>query len=357
MATIDVLKSPTASPDDMSGLKLLSDHGYTAADLLAVIAKTEGNGCVNDFSRTLAAASWASVLPSDAVSVFSGGTEGVLAPHVCLVVSTSEATCPGAHAPGGALVAAVGRTGPVRHLDLGRARQATAVAEVVSELCLQLGLTSAEVHLVLVKCPLLTSDQVTECEFEGGEPVTRDTYSSMARSRAASALGVAMALGECSSAGAEAALRGELEVWSSVASVSSGAELEDCKVLVVGSSPSAEGPLRAAHTVMRDALDSDAVLALLRRVEAEGGEVVQVLAKAEADPSGSIRGRRHTMLTDSDLPSTRHARAAVGGLLAGLVGDSAIYVSGGAEHQGPPGGGPVTVLYRLGARRESDGDG
>jgi cyanuric acid amidohydrolase len=53
------------------------------------------------------------------------------------------------------------------------------------------------------------------------------------------------------------------------------------------------------------------------------------------------------MLTDSDFQSTRHARAAVGGLLAGLFGDPCIYVSGGAENQGPPGGGPITVVYRV----------
>jgi cyanuric acid amidohydrolase len=56
---------------------------------------------------------------------------------------------------------------------------------------------------------------------------------------------------------------------------------------------------------------------------------------------------RHTMLTDSALQSTRHARATVGGLLAGLVQDTAIYVSGGAAGQGAPGGGSLTVLYRL----------
>jgi cyanuric acid amidohydrolase len=53
------------------------------------------------------------------------------------------------------------------------------------------------------------------------------------------------------------------------------------------------------------------------------------------------------MLTDSDISSTRHARAAVGGLVAALKGDGAVYVSGGAEHQGPPGGGSVTVIYEL----------
>ncbi len=53
------------------------------------------------------------------------------------------------------------------------------------------------------------------------------------------------------------------------------------------------------------------------------------------------------MNTDSDLHSTRHARAAVGGLVAGLVGDAAVYVSGGAEGQGPSGGGSLCLVYRV----------
>ena len=50
------------------------------------------------------------------------------------------------------------------------------------------------------------------------------------------------------------------------------------------------------------------------------------------------------MLDDSDIHSTRHARALVGGVLAGVIGDTLLYVSGGAEHQGPPGGGPVAII-------------
>jgi cyanuric acid amidohydrolase len=53
------------------------------------------------------------------------------------------------------------------------------------------------------------------------------------------------------------------------------------------------------------------------------------------------------MLNDSDINSTRHARAAVGGVLASIVRRTALYVSGGAEHQGPPGGGPVAALVRM----------
>jgi cyanuric acid amidohydrolase len=52
------------------------------------------------------------------------------------------------------------------------------------------------------------------------------------------------------------------------------------------------------------------------------------------------------MLNDTDVSSTRHARAAVGGLVSGLAGTSAVYVSGGAEHQGPAGGGPIAVIAR-----------
>ncbi|MBT7906884.1 MAG: hypothetical protein HN582_05265, partial [Marinovum sp.] len=69
-----------------------------------------------------------------------------------------------------------------------------------------------------------------------------------------------------------------------------------------------------------------------------------IFAKAEASTSGKIRGLRHTMLNDSDISSTRHARAMVGGTLGGLIGRTDLFISGGAEHQGPDGGGPVALI-------------
>ena len=75
--------------------------------------------------------------------------------------------------------------------------------------------------------------------------------------------------------------------------------------------------------------------------------MVQVFAKAEADPRGKIRGNRHTRDTDSDIHSTRHSRAAVGGLVAELVGDTLVYVSGGVEGQGLVGGGGLCIIYRV----------
>ena len=70
---------------------------------------------------------------------------------------------------------------------------------------------------------------------------------------------------------------------------------------------------------------------MLEQVRNESWEAQQIFAKAEADPTGKTRRKRHSINTDSDLHSTRHARKAVGGLFAGLVRDAEIYVSGGAD--------------------------
>jgi cyanuric acid amidohydrolase len=124
-------------------------------------------------------------------------------------------------------------------------------------------------------------------------------------------------------------------------------------VIVMGNSVRSTSPFVMGHAVMRDSIDISAVLEAFKSVglaladAQRDGRLVNVFAKAEASPDGRVRGFRHTMLDDSDIGSTRHARAAVGGLIGGLAGTGAVYVSGGAEHQGPPGGGPVAVIARV----------
>ena len=142
-------------------------------------------------------------------------------------------------------------------------------------------------------------------------------------------------------------------MWSGRASASAGIELVNHEIVVLGMSPRWSGPLAIDHAVMDDAIDVEPVRAALRRLglEAAGqlrpdprGRLVALLGKAEASHDGRLRGHRHTMLDDSDISSTRHARAFVCGALAGLVGHAELYVSGGAEHQGPDGGGPVALI-------------
>lgn len=70
-----------------------------------------------------------------------------------------------------------------------------------------------------------------------------------------------------------------------------------------------------AHDVMEDAIDADTVRRALAGAGVNGdrSRVVGIFAKAEAEPSGRIRGRRHTLMDDSDINHTRHAPAAVAG--------------------------------------------
>src|ERR1700760_1980316 len=71
-----------ASPDDMSGLPAAIAEGRIHRDqVVAVLGKTEGNGCVNDFTRALAARALHDVLGAGPCLVMSGGTEGGLSPH------------------------------------------------------------------------------------------------------------------------------------------------------------------------------------------------------------------------------------------------------------------------------------
>jgi cyanuric acid amidohydrolase len=68
------------------------------------------------------------------------------------------------------------------------------------------------------------------------------------------------------------------------------------------------------------------------------------MVKGMPDPAGTVRGQRHTMLDDTDINAQRHIRAALGGLASAVLGDGRIFVSGGAEHQGPDGGGLVAII-------------
>ena len=137
------------------------------------------------------------------------------------------------------------------------------------------------------------------------------------------------------------------DLYSSVASTSAGSELSNCEILVLGNAPHSTSALVIGHSVMRHALDVDAVKAALSNTGQSTESIVNVFAKAEANPTGEILGYRHTMLDDSDISHTRMARAVVGAVVASVIHDPMIYVSGGAEHQGPAGGGPIAVIARL----------
>jgi cyanuric acid amidohydrolase len=365
---VQVWRIPCNGPGDLSGARALIDAGeIVAADIVAVMGKTEGNGCVNDFTREYASSAWCHLLAPalgcmpDAVHarvalVMSGGTEGVLSPHFTVFTRRWVAEAPAGL--GKRLVVGVAHTRAFLPEELGRTAQVDATAEAVAEAMRDAGIESADdVHFVQVKCPLLTAAKVSAALARGAAPVTHDSYESMGYSRGASALGVAVALGEVAREEVcDASVMSDWRLFSARASASAGIELEDNVVIVLGEAQGSASAFRIAHAVMRDAIDAASVRALLRDAfgldperdaQALSARLVNLLAKAEASPDGRVRDTRHTMLNDSDIHSTRHARAVVGGVLASVAGHTALYVSGGAEHQGPAGGGPVAAILRV----------
>jgi len=365
-----VFRLPTRHPSDVSGLTALIDAGHVeAAEILAVFGKTEGNGCVNDFSRPLAVTALEAMLAErlgctrEAVAarvalVMSGGTEGGLSPHLLVVARRETEQAEGAGPPAGALAVGTAFTPEFGPEEIGRMAQVRATAGAVRRAMDAAGLTDpSDVHFVQVKCPLLTSARIGEAEARGHTVATHDTYASMGLSRGASALGIGLALGEIAPAGIDdSAIGRRSDLYSGRASTSAGIELMRNEVIVLGNAPGWSGPLRIAHRVMRDGIDLSAIREALadlglsapgQLAPEQARRVLAVLAKAEPTRDGRIRGLRHIMSDDSDINATRHARALVGGVAAAAIGRTDLFVSGGAEHQGPDGGGPVAIIAHV----------
>ena len=373
--SVNVVRIATKGPGDVSGLLSLIEQGkIDPKSIVAILGKTEGNGGVNDFTREYAVSALSAALapyvdlPPHRVEqriafVMSGGTEGVLSPHITVFTRDGAANRVSPDISGKRLSIGMAHTRDFLPEEIGRGVQIRETARAVAAAMAEAAIVDPQdVHFVQIKCPLLTSDRVEAAAARGNKTVTNSAYGSMAYSRGASALGVAVALGEIEGEIDDEHVLRRFDLFSSVASTSAGIELMHNVVIVLGNSASSAAPFEIGHAVMRDAIDSRAVLEALKSVgltteddpaPIAGRQLVNIFAKAEASPNGSVRGFRHIMLEDTDISSTRHARAAVGGLISGLAGTGAVYVSGGAEHQGPPGGGPVAAIARL-STRDSD---
>jgi len=361
---IEVAKVELKTVQDASGLDASIRSGrFTADQVVAVIGKTEGNGGVNDFTRILADQAFRSVLMksgqrserdvANIPMVWSGGCDGVITPHAT-IFARNEKTGPASQSR-----LAIGTSMSVELLpeDIGRPAMLKKVADAVKAAMRDAGIDDIkDVHYVQTKTPLLTIDSVRDAESRG-QRVACELHDSMGVSNGTTALGIAVALGEVEMPKAEDICH-NLDLYSSVASCSSGVELTQAQIVLLGNKPGAGGRYRIGHSVMKDALDIDGIYDAIRNAGLElperprasdlGGRVVNCFMKCEADRTGILRGRRQIMLDDSDVHHHRHSKAAVGGVAAAAIGDPAVFVSVDAMHQGPQGGGPVIAIIDAG---------
>jgi barbiturase len=366
---IEVRKVPLHHVSDASELTRLIAAGAIDADrVIAVIGKTEGNGGVNDYTRILAdrafrealvaAGKRSSAEVAEVPIVWSGGTDGVISPHATVFATAAPADAETTSEPRLSVGFAISE--PLLPEDIGRTAMITKVAAAVRTAMAEAGISDpSDVHYVQTKTPLLTIGTISAAKSRGHTVWTENTGESMDVSNGTAALGIAVALGEIEMPD-DAVIMRDRALCSSVASCSSGVELDRAQVVVAGNVRGIGGRYRIGHSVMRDALDADGIWAAIRNAGLDlpdrprpadlDGRLVNVFLKCEASQDGMVRGWRNAMLDDSDVHWHRQIKACVGGVAAAVTGDPAVFVSVSAAHQGPDGGGPVAAIVDLGPR-------
>ncbi|WP_344802562.1 ring-opening amidohydrolase [Allohahella marinimesophila] len=356
MKSVQIHAFEMRSPDDTRALEQALEVGAIEGDeIVCILVKTEGNGLANDFTRALAEISLLSLLcrhlhlGRDDVEarislICSGGTEGVLSPHMTVVCVSYQA---GGTDVGSGPRLAFGHAHAQRvvHSGVGidETAQRRAITAAVNQAMIKAGLYDhSAVHLVLVKAALPAGLEA------GAQQQAKPAL------RAASALGVAVALAELSPEHLHDLSEVPRSAWSSRACVTAASDLACSEIVVFGNSPAWGGELVAGHTILADMLDSPSVARLLKQLgydaspqlnAVDTAAVKAVVLKGEP-PRSDIRGHRHTMWDDSDINALRHYRSAMGALLSGLLGCTRHYLSAGAEHQGPPGGANLCVIMQ-----------
>ena len=365
-SAIEVRKVPIHSVADASELTTLINDGALQADrVIAIIGKTEGNGGVNDYTRIIADRAFREALVSSGADadkvkeipiVWSGGTDGVISPHATIFATTDVADDDPSKAEP-RLTVGFAMSEPLLPEEIGYVSMVEKVAAAVKVAMERAGITDpADVHYVQTKTPLLTIHTIRDAKSRGKDVWTEHTHESMDLSNGCTALGIAVALGEIDMP-TDADVMHNRDLFSAVASCSSGVELDVAQVVVVGNATGVGGKYRIGHAVMKDALDADGIWDAIKdagldlperpRTADLDGRLVNVFLKCEVSQDGMVRGRRNAMLDDSDVHWHRQIKAAVGGVAASVTGDPAVFVSVSAAHQGPEGGGPVAAIVDL----------
>ncbi len=364
---IEVRKVPIQHVSDASGLSDLIDAGIIEADrVIAVIGKTEGNGGVNDYTRIIADRAFREVLvekgsrtadeAKEVPIVWSGGTDGVISPHATIFATLPAEQAAPTDEP--RLTVGFAMSERLYPEDIGRTAMVSKVAAAVTVAMERAGIADpADVHYVQTKTPLLTIHTIRDAKARGKTVWTEETHLSMDLSNGCTALGVAVALDEIEMP-TDADVMHDRSLYSAVASCSSGVELDQAQVVVVGNARGVGGRYRVGHSVMTDALDQDGIWAAIKDAGLDlpdrphpsdiDGRLVNVFLKCEVSQDGNVHGRRNAMLDDSDVHWHRQIKACVGGVAAAVTGDPAVFVSVSAAHQGPDGGGPVAAIVDLG---------
>lgn len=349
-------------PDDVDSLEeAMTGDNIDPRSIIAILVKTDGNGELNDYSRQVAETTLLhycseklGVPLAEAkrriTIVASSGCEGLVAPHGYVIYGVQPLKSSSSHEVG--LSVGTARTPELAPGEIGTTVQVRLVAEATARALDAAQITGiSDVGVVFVKGPVLRQGSTYSRTLEEGSGSVADPKHSIGLTRAACALGVAVGLGEIDEfAVSDAVIGRERELFSRFAFTFSGNELTECRVIVLGNSKQGNPSMFVASRMIHDLLDVRGVQALLRLAGighpgSTSKSLAAFFAKMGCDATDVLGGKR-IALQRSDLRADRQVRAVLSGMLVPMVQDPEVFISSGAEHQGPPGGGIMAAVIR-----------
>ncbi|MFF2484588.1 ring-opening amidohydrolase [Paenibacillus sp. NPDC058071] len=340
----ELLKLNMAHPGDVSELEhLLKSEQIQAEHIKGIIAQTEGDGYSRGYSTLAFQVLLSSYLGWSHAEIFDripmmmiGKTGGYMSPHYTVFLRSDSKL--GELLPGKRFSFGVASSRALRPEEIGTSIQVDIAAEAVRQAIADAGIDSlADVHCVEIKCPWGI----------GG-----------ARSKAASALGSAVALSEVDRERIqEDSINGDHSLYSLRTSVSAGGEQSAVRVIVMGNREGADSSLAIGSGMMNDGFDLPGLYQVFESLGMQvqpvlAGEdqkrIRQVFINAGADALPHIRGQRHTIHSDAlSMHSGIVAKAVAHAVVGGVVNDAAILCSAGSEHQGPQGANLIAVVAEV----------
>lgn len=365
---VGVYRVPMSAPEDVSGLKtLLETKQIEAAHILGIIAQTEGTGFARGYTSLCMQLLLAEHLNLSPQEVFAripmmmiGLCGGLMSPHYTVFTRREiESAQPVAEEK--RLTVGTANTRALRPEEYGTLTQIELVAAAVKKAIADAGITDLDdVHCVEVKCPAMTSARLDDAASRGELVVSSNLGQASSFSKGASALGIALALGEVPETKlSDAIVNRDRSLFTKRGSVSAGGEQSACRILVMGNSSQSVSRYRVGHSMMVDQLDTAGVYAALSSAGLEAshpltseqqGRIVQMFVNCGADAVGSVRDRRHTIHSDFLAGYAGIvAKAVANAVVASIVGDPMILASAGNEHQGAPGNNLIAAIVEVDA--------
>lgn len=364
MMDVNVYRLSMTGPEDVSELSKLIDQGeIKAEEICAIIAQTEGDGYARGYSSLSFELMLSEKLGITRQEVerkipmlMIGLTGGLMSPHYTVFTRKYVNGKPDGKKR---LVLGIQVTRVLKPEEYGTVTQVELVAQAVRDAMEEAGIDSVEdVACVEVKCPNLTAKRLADAQNRGKKTVSTNFAEVGSKSKGASALGVALALGEIKREDiTDASICSDWNLFSNVASTSAGNEQVACKVIVMGNSKKSVSKYRIGNGVMKDTLDLEGARTAFRNAGLQfDGDIPADQAKriatmfinAGADAMGSIRGRRTTMKSDY-LAGYQgiFAKAVINAIIGSMIGDTMILASAGFEHQGPLGANLVACIAEV----------